>query len=218
MSQAKRQRDIDNAHRALGHYIAEFSQLVAYMRRFIALRISGPGEQGLGEIPLGELPAVQIAGAFFQLARQTNSFNDDEKAVEKWLRNQVTKAAEDRNNYAHGDWWLGLPSVTDAVLFRIKPRASEPEAGKFERIPVDELDAKAEDLTALLGLVLAFGAVCLEQPAVRAERDDGSWRGLSDTVRLSDLLEKHEGRVRSKPPKTQTELRQKAMRALARRR
>jgi hypothetical protein len=218
VSEAKRQRDIDNAHRALGHYIAEFSQLIAYMRRYTALRISGVPERELGEIPLGELHAAQISGAFFQLARQTNSFSTDEKAIETWLRNQVRKAAEDRNNYAHGDWWVGLPSVADAVLFRIKPRASEPEAGKFERIPADELDDKAEELADLFNLVVVFALVCLEQPAMRAESDDGSWRGLSDPVRLSDLLEKHEGRVRSKPPKTQAERRQEAVRALTRRR
>ena len=188
------------------------------MRRFTALRISGVPERELGEIPLGELHAAQISGAFFQLARQTNSFSNDEKAVEAWLRNQVRKAAEDRNNYAHGDWWVGLPSVADAVLFRIKPRATEPEAGKFERIPADELDAKAEELTDLISLVVAFALVCLEQPAMRAESDDGSWRGLTDPVRLNDLLEKHEGRVRSRPLKTHAERRQEALRALTRRR
>jgi hypothetical protein len=88
--------------------------------------------------------------------------------------------------------------LADAVLFRIKPRASEPEAGKFERIPADELGAKAEELTDLINLVVAFAVVCLEQPAMRAESDDGSWRGLTEPVRLSDLLEKHEGRVRSR--------------------
>ena len=108
--------------------------------------------------------------------------------------------------------------MTDAVLLRIKPRAKDPVAAKAVRVPVDELDVKAEELTALLRLVLMFAGVCLEQPVVRAESEDGRWQGLVDPVRLSDFLEMHEGRVRSKPPKTPAERSQEALRVLTRRR
>ena len=168
MNQAKAQRQIDNAHRALGHYIAEFSQLMALMRWCMASRLAGEPEREIAEIPMGEMHPAQITGAFFQMCRQTNDLNDDEKKVEKWLRTRITEAIEDRNNYAHADWWIGLPGATRSKLsepwtLRIKPRPSEDRAAKFAEVPTDELDKKAEELMDLLPLLQMFGLVCLEQ-------------------------------------------------------
>jgi hypothetical protein len=148
---------------------------------------------------------MQLTGAFFQMCRETNGLTKDEQAVEKWLRGRVREAIEDRNNYAHGDWWVGLPSsrspdeIGDSWLVRIKPRPSEAHAEKIDLVPVDMLDKKSQELIALLDLVQMFGLICLEQPAVRLHSPDGMWRGITETVRVRDAFVKQGDKVEVKP-------------------
>ena len=92
MNRTKQQRQIDDAHRAIGHFIAEFSQLMACMRWCMAQRLTaGQGDAKLGMIPLGELQPMQLSGACFQMCRQTNDLAKDEQAIEKWLRGSGAK-------------------------------------------------------------------------------------------------------------------------------
>lgn len=169
------------------------------MRWCIAIRV-GNGDPKLGTIALGEMQPWPLAGAFFQLCRETCDLTEQEQAIEAWLRNRVRDAMEDRNNYAHGDWWVGLPGDPDPWLARTKPR-TKAAAEKTERVPVGELDDKADGLVRLLMLVQTFGLICLEQPVVRANSPTGQWRGVAEPVRVGDALEKHNAEVRLKPPR-----------------
>jgi hypothetical protein len=225
VEEADRQRQIDEAHRAIGHYITEFSQVIACMRWCMAARAAGGVEEReereVAEIPLGELQAKQICGAFFHMCRQTNDLSASEQKIEKWLRNAVGKAITDRNTYAHGDWWVGLPGteekLSEPFLLRIKPRPGEEKAAKFESVPIRALDKKAGELESLLMHVQTFGLICLEQPAARPRSPDGTWRGTARPVRVEDALEMRDNLVRLKPPKPQRSSSQAVRRAAARR-
>jgi hypothetical protein len=209
---AERQRQIDEAHRAIGHYITEFSQLVACMRWYMAARAAGGGqereereEREVAEIPLGVMQAKQICDTFFHMCRQTNDLNENERAIEKWLRGAVGRAVTQRNNYAHGDWWVGLPATDEKLsaphLLRIRPRPSAERAAELAAVPVHTLDKQAEELSSLLECVREFGVICLEQPARRARSPDAMWWGTTQPARVEDVLEMRDERAQLKPPK-----------------
>lgn len=175
----------DQAFRALGRYIAEFSALVRIMRQHAAsFVVSGSGQEvdrHPAEMLLGEAPPNQISSAFFGLCRLAGEFDDDEAKVASTLRKAVLDLIEERNDFAHGDWWIGMKGhkaeqvvsrvgldTLDPMLLRIRPARSE-GSRKVTEYSVAILDAKTDHLLSILTLVEEFGKLALGLPLFREE-------------------------------------------------
>lgn len=175
--------DQRDAHRALGSYIAEFSRLVFGMRLELTHAIAGGGMLGgppatRAEIALGGLTAEPISSAFFAICRDEKgkSWDDEERRIADKLEESVIKEIQRRNDYAHGDWFIGFGSKDGPMdapgLRRTKPqRKSAPTT--WTEIPTVELDRNAREIFDLRQLVLEFGDVCLalwQNPAAKGFR------------------------------------------------
>jgi hypothetical protein len=98
---------VDNAYRAIGRYVVEFSQLLYHLRTLIAHRLpTDPAT--IAFLVLGEAQAQQLANVFFGTCRVVADLDAEEQKVAAWLRNRVNGQIELRNEIAHGDWFVDL--------------------------------------------------------------------------------------------------------------
>jgi hypothetical protein len=166
VDEAEHQRQTDDAYRAVGRYVVEFSRLIFHMRFAVARRLTQPGDGPLlGEMALGEATAYPIANAFFGICRVTNELDADEQKVASKLRSDVKAAIEARNDVAHGDWWIGLArkgaeTIHDPIVIRIHPDGSKGPVD-LKELTAGELDGMSESLVQLRNLVAEFGEICL---------------------------------------------------------
>src|ERR1700690_851213 len=81
----------NDAHRAIGRYVVQFSRLIWHMRMAMETRLGGMGgrERELAQLAFGGAPAQQIADSFFGMCRLLVEMDKDEEAIEKRLRMQV---------------------------------------------------------------------------------------------------------------------------------
>lgn len=156
----------DEAYRALGRYIAEFSRLIFHMRSQIAYTISGGSNPAYTQalIALGEGTADPIRRAFFAICTNDSDLDVEEMRIASKLEEAVGQEIKRRNDYAHGDWFIGWGPqdgpMDDPSLWRIKPsRKDGPLDNKSIR--TEELDSAADKITALRQLVAEFGDICL---------------------------------------------------------
>lgn len=152
----------DDAYRAIGRYVVEFSRLVMHMRYAIERRLDRGSEQRIAPLALGEVAANQITEAFFAICEQVADLEEEEKRVGIRLRKEVRDEIKRRNDFAHGDWSIGEAAVSDdPMLYRVKPGRKAGPADRRE-LPVAEIDAAADDLYALRQKVAEYGAICLD--------------------------------------------------------
>jgi hypothetical protein len=172
----------DDAYRAIGRYVVQFSMLVAGMRQIMAHRIGGRGgeRRTLIDLVLGSPTAEPIANAFFAMCRELTDLDGDEQAIEKRLRKEVLDACTTRNDIAHGDWliaeWVaGDQETPSPQLVRVK--ASRQDEPVIQReFSVQEIDDLGTQLETLGNLVWEFGATCTGRypelpPSSRRVRD-----------------------------------------------
>lgn len=103
---------VDDAYRALGRYMYEFSRLVWWMKFGIEhrlIRANSRDAPWIGQLLLGEAAAQHIANAFFGVMG-LSEHDDIERAVAKKLRTQVNEVIQTHNDIAHGDWFIGYPT------------------------------------------------------------------------------------------------------------
>ena len=157
----------DEAYRALGRWFFEFSRLMYHMRVVIERCLSGKHPQA-AQLALGEATAAQISNSFFGICRALGDLDDeDEVPVAAALQKAVRNHIEDRNDYAHGDWWIGFGrtpegSMSDPFVRRIKPHKVAGPLSEKE-LPVDKLDAESDSMWELLQQVAEFGAICTKE-------------------------------------------------------
>jgi hypothetical protein len=179
----------DEAHRAIGRYVAHFSRLIAEMREAITYVLAGD-ESVVARLAFGEATASQIANAFFGICEHLADYDDEERRVAGQLKKEVSAAIKARNDFAHGDWVMakeamGKPTL-GPTLRRVKPgRKADPIT---ERVfPVEELDALSEDLFWLAQNVGEFAMLCVGGHPV-GER-------LKQGVRIRDIFRIREHQV-----------------------
>jgi hypothetical protein len=193
-TEARKQRQKDDAYRAVGRYVVEFSRLIFQMRTAMEIRL-GTEPPMLGILAFGEATAAQVANACFAMCETAADLDDDEQKVADWLRKAVRKEIETRNDFAHGDWWIGWVSggepdnITTPWLDRIKPSRRKGARVKTE-ISVAELDERSEKLIRLRNLVAQFAQVCLVP-----ERYAGYKPVRGPKVRVGDFLIMRAGEV-----------------------
>jgi hypothetical protein len=209
MSDAERQRQTDDAFRAVGRYVVEFSALVGGMRRILEQRISRAGDlsPAVPELLLGEAPASQIAVAFFGVCRYMAKYDAVERKIESKLRNEVKATIEKRNDVAHGDWWVGLgaydaDSIDPPVLVRIRPLRDD--FGKVQELAASDLDAQTDAIVRLINQLEEFGRLSLGLPVMRADgfEPPGSTSSVSVAeYRIEDIFVLKDGQVAREGPK-----------------
>jgi hypothetical protein len=191
----------DEAHRAIGRYMVEFSMLVRDMREGIELALNRRNPEGvdpmIARLALGEAFAAQIANIYFAICEQVTELDDEEKQVAIRLRTKVHDAIKDRNDFAHGDWHLGpIPGSEEPSFERTKPGR---KAGAWMKVvrPVHEIDAMAEEVVDLDGDVVEFGWLCLGMHPLA--RNKGMAVRVRDIFRFRKHRVLREGRYADTP-------------------
>ena len=78
--------------------------------------------QILAAIVFGEATAKHVSDAFFAMCLAVGECDDEEAKIVGKLRAKVDEEITRRNDFAHGDWWLGFGGLnTSMVLSRYKP-------------------------------------------------------------------------------------------------
>lgn len=189
----------DEAHRAIGRYVVEFSDLISGMREGIEYRLEA-GDPMVARLALGEATASQIANAFFAICEHLADFDDEEKQVAIRLKKEVNDAIKDRNDFAHGDWLLAqgergqeLPGPT---LRRTKPGR---KAGEWlEQVrSFEELDALSDEVFTLSQFIEEFAWLCMGIHPL-AERLEKEVR-VRDIFRFSKHRVLRKGRYAAEP-------------------
>jgi hypothetical protein len=163
----------DEAYRAIGRYMARFSEVVYSMRTLMAQRISGgDGDRmKLAELALGGMTAEQLANPFFGMCRALTELDKPETEIETRLRRHVLDEIAERNNIAHGDWTITdmmEPEMYEALggapafLLRIKPGSVGRPSVDTQELMVEDIDKLGDRVRELEGLVRDFGLICLD--------------------------------------------------------
>ena len=152
----------DEAHRAIGRYVTEFSRLISGMRDAIEWRLVGK-DRTLAQLALGEATASQITNAFFAICEHLADLDDEERQVSIRLKKEAVDAIKERNDFAHGDWLLargeGGEELRGPTLIRTKPGRKQGPRSEQVR-PVEELDALSDDLEVLTEFIDEFAYLC----------------------------------------------------------
>ena len=201
MDEAAHDAQTNDAYRAVGRYFVEFSRLIREMRRVMVWRVArgGDTQEHLAELLLGEAMPSGIANAFFGMCRLVGALDEDEKRVESRLRDDVKAAIQTRNDFAHGDWFVGAPpslvphldAIHDPLLRRTIPNRTEGPTKELI-LSVNEMDERTDDLEALARLVMEFGSLALGLAIVRVDAG-GTPRSSFGELRVRDILELHGG-------------------------
>lgn len=203
MDEAEHDRQANDAYRAVGHYVVEFSRLVREMRRVMVWRVARDGgdQESLVELLLGEAMPSGIANAFFGMCRLMGDLDAQELRVESALRKAVRTAIETRNDFAHGDWFVGAPAglvphldqdaINDPRLARTIPNRSEGPTKELV-LSVTVMDKRVAELAALTRLVVEFGGLALGLPLLFLDAE-GNRRVSNGELHVRDVLELHGG-------------------------
>jgi hypothetical protein len=189
------QADVNDAYRAIGRYIAAFSQLTRGLRRMIAEYIGRNEKWVLVDVVLGEAMAAALSHAFFALCRDAGNFSAAETEIEGQLRREIEEEIIPlRNDIAHGDWEVGnfvYPTggpakVLPPRIIRIIPHRKH---GPYQirDVKIEELDATTDRLVEVLTMVMEFGKLALGQPLVRCTDEGGSAVSVGE-FRVQDVL------------------------------
>jgi hypothetical protein len=152
----------DDAYRAVGRYVVEFSRLMVYLRSGLERYLAVGKDQMAPSLVLGASAAEQITNACFSVCEHAVNLNEEELKVARRLRKEVLDEIKRRNDFAHGDWLLeGLLAMhKHPILSRVKPGR---RSGSIEKrqLPIAEIDAASDELYALRQKVAEFCSVCL---------------------------------------------------------
>lgn len=133
----KAERERDEAYRALGRYLVEFSRLVFRMRDAMEQRLQRPDDPpALIQFAFNDVSAAGIGHSFFAMCREVGDLDDEEEKIRELLFAEVVqKAIPERNRIAHGDWWVGLHDAESGAP--LAPAYTKTAAKKGEAFPLD---------------------------------------------------------------------------------
>jgi hypothetical protein len=165
--------DHEDVYSAIGRYMVAFSDLIRNMRELMERRLAHSPYQddALPRIVLAGAAADGIQKAFFGMCRHLREDDDsNEDKVEGVIRTEVQRAMSERNDIAHGDWFVNLHDrqtgeLRDAVVLRLAPMRAEGHERVIE-YSVDRLEGATQDLRDLTVRVIDFGLIALGLPAL----------------------------------------------------
>ena len=154
------------AYAAIGRYFVEFSRLTFHMRTLMERRLGRPGDSGtVMQLVFGDATAATLAHTFFALCKELGNLGPDEEKIRLRLYDEVVqKAIPERNDFAHGDWWVGAivigPDVDPHAPGYTRAKTNKARSTHTVQTPLDELAEKAAAISALRDVVIEFGEVC----------------------------------------------------------
>lgn len=115
-------------------------------------------------LALGEAPAYNITSSFFAICSHVAELDIEEERIGSKLEEAVMAELTRRNDFAHGDWYIGWTSTEgefcDPILWRVKPNRKKGAFSERE-IPVAELDQASDEIAELDALLSEYGDLCL---------------------------------------------------------
>jgi hypothetical protein len=172
----------DDAYRAIGRYVVEFSDLVREMRDIVCEYVSdGVTDMHVSSLLLGEATAQVVANAFFGICRLRGELDADEDAVWRVFRKQTNGVIQRRNDIAHGDWQIGNVRVDETGdltsmpprLVRIMPTRMDGPYRTLD-LTVEEIDQLSDEIEGLHAAVQDFGHLALKLPVFHTASATGS--------------------------------------------
>jgi hypothetical protein len=130
------------------------------MRLPIEMRFAREANVMEPKILMGEAAADQIANAFFELCFYAADPDEEESKILRKLKDEVRDQISRRNDFAHGDWRLGIGEEGAAMLWRTKP-GRKTQAWTIKEIPWPEMEEWSDWLQGLAGTVGEVGQLCL---------------------------------------------------------
>jgi hypothetical protein len=191
MTAGERKLQTDDAYRAIGLYLVTFSHFSRIMRQIVERRLAPSVEEdpALPQIALSGAHAMEIAKSLFGMCRRVADFDESEKRVEKVLRAATVKAIEERNDIAHGDWFVGYGAwnaeeIDDPIVQRIHALRAD---GHEETITysVKKLDRLTDELKDLTTKTSEFAELALDLPVLLVPQ------GVSREIRVRDVWTPH---------------------------
>lgn len=181
----------DASMRAIGMYFAEFSSLVALMRRMLTDQIAHDERSfKLLQLALGSLSPQQVADPFFAMCRAIGNLdqNSGEAKIASVLREQVNEEIKRRNRIAHGDWYMqgwavvpDVPAEATATLALVKA-SDKHDPFKYDTLSATTIEEYAHEVQKLEYLVTECGLRCIRQQIY-----DPAWG--AEMPALQDVLE-----------------------------
>ena len=152
----------DDAYRAIGRYVYEFSRLVFHMRSTTS---SVFDKRAMAEVVMGRSTAQMIADGFFELCRASTTLNPDEDRVARSLSRKVSDLIDQRTELDHGDWLIGPAraddwDVADPGLARTRP-ARRDGPFEFRKYTIRDLEALSDEISEVRNFVGEYGALCV---------------------------------------------------------
>jgi len=172
----------NDAYRAVGRYVVEFSRMVFHMRFNLERQADSEGDALVASLLLGRASAQEVRRAFFAVCRSKGNLSSSETKIADRLESGVERELKWRNKFAHGDWWVGFGqkkdgSGGDPMLGRPGTLNRGPE---MQELPASTIDEISDRLYALRQQLGEFGDICL-----------GTWpfqHKLDRTVRVADIF------------------------------
>ena len=185
--------EVAEAHRAVGRYVVEFSQMVFAMQARMVRQLEYHGvPEDLSWIPFGGVTAKDITDQFFGMARTITAHDEADDAIATRLKTLVLEEVRRRNDVAHGEWLPIGFSIGDAAPFplgavRVKP---DRKAGIFDLVSAD-LDKHSDAVEGLREMLWDYSTACFSPRNGR----------VSDVLRLEG--KKGKQRVLGRVPRPQ---------------
>jgi hypothetical protein len=182
------------------------------MRYLVGVYLTDGVRQPLVDMAVGEATAAQLSHSFFALCRDAADFSDAELEIESHLRREVEEdIIPTRNSLMHGDWMVGALRLTTSGISGevVPPRLTRilphQKAGPYavRQITVEQLDAMADRLLDVLGMVVEFGKLSLGLSVVKA-MPEGNSAVSKGEFRVQDVFavpDSTKRRDRTTPPK-----------------
>ena len=178
----------DETYRAIGRYMVQFSHLIRHMRELMVLRAITREKIGndpnVADIALAGAAPMDIMRSFFGMCRYISDLDNDERKVEEVIRGRVRRVIEERNDIAHGDWYVGREEGADSLVQRLHAFRKDGHGELIVYWP-EMLDELSDDIQALTILVREFGSVALSEPYPPWVKPSGS-PGIRD-LRVKDV-------------------------------
>lgn len=190
---AKRQAAVEDVFRAIGRYFVRFSELVYTMRFLMSFRLTnGEENQELAELAFAGAQAQQIADSFFSMCRYDAEFDADEEEIAGTLKKAINVVITERNNFAHGDWWIDSAWVADPTviqLIRMSPKRHKGDFADLDHWSASGIDQLTDALQDLLGHAAEFGAIALGLPQMVIRTDGPGVRVVENRAyRVKDVF------------------------------
>lgn len=180
----------DDAYRAVGRYVVEFSRMVFHMRLAVEEDFAGVANQKLAARILGRASPDVISREFFALCKESANLKGPEKEVAKRLEKGVRREVKRRNSFTHSDWWIGFGRQAGGTADN--PTLSSAGFLALTEFSIPDLDMFSDRLYALRQYVAEFGDLCLGTWPVAAD--------LDPPARVGDIFSIEEGEVRRNGP------------------